>query len=94
MECKELNLNKVSIIFNIVKLTLSLLGIMVFANAMMFSSSPFAVHLANLKCMGLPLWFHMGTKFIMAWCFSYHTLAGLRHLVWDTKSMLKLDQVI
>merc|ERR1711915_285185 len=68
-------------------------GIMAFANAMLLSSSPFAVHLQNLKCLGLPHWFHMGTKFIIAWCFSYHTLAGFRHLVWDTKQMLKLDQI-
>lgn len=68
-------------------------GIIAFANLMLFSSSPFAVHLQNLKCLGLPPWVHMGTKFIIAWCFSYHTLAGLRHLIWDTKSMLKLDQI-
>jgi len=68
-------------------------GIIAFANIMMISSSPFAVHLHNLKCLGLPPWFHMGTKFIIAWCFSYHTLAGLRHLIWDTQSMLKLDQI-
>merc|ERR1712121_21358 len=68
-------------------------GIIAFANLMLFSSSPFAVHLQSLKCLGLPPWVHMGTKFIIAWCFSYHTLAGLRHLIWDTKSMLKLDQI-
>jgi len=68
-------------------------GIMAFANAMLFSSNPFAVHLQNLQCLGLPVWFHMGCKFILAWCFSYHTVAGIRHLIWDTKSMLKLDQI-
>jgi len=72
---------------------LTTVGIMAFANAMLLSSSPFAVHLQNLQCLGLPHWFHMGTKFIIAWCFSYHTLAGFRHLVWDTKQMLKLDQI-
>jgi len=69
------------------------LGLTAFSVGMLLSSSPYAVHLNNLKCLGLPTWFHMGTKFILAWVFSYHTLAGLRHLVWDTKSMLKLDQI-
>ena len=68
-------------------------GISAFSIGMLLSSSPYSVHLDNLKCLGLPTWFHVGTKFIMAWVVSYHTLAGLRHLVWDTKSMLKLDQV-
>jgi len=69
------------------------LGLTAFSVGMFLSSSPYAVHLNNLRCLGLPAWFHYGTKFIMAWCVSYHTLAGIRHLVWDTKSMLKIDQV-
>jgi len=68
-------------------------GITAFSSFMLFSSSPFAVHLHNLKCLGLPHWFHMTTKFLIAWVFSYHTLCGIRHLVWDTKNLLTLDKI-
>merc|ERR1712228_85418 len=69
------------------------LGLTAFSVGMFLSSSPYAVHLNNLRCLGLPAWFHMGVKFIIAWCISYHTLAGIRHLVWDSKNMLKIEQV-
>jgi len=69
------------------------LAITGFSAFMLLSSSPFAVHLHNLKCLGLPHWFHMTTKFLIAWVFSYHTLCGIRHLIWDTKNLLTLDKI-
>ncbi|PWN40261.1 cytochrome b560 subunit of succinate dehydrogenase [Ceraceosorus guamensis] len=37
---------------------------------------------------GLPFWFKMTTKSILAVPFVYHTINGVRHLIWDSGRLL------
>lgn len=41
-----------------------------------------------------PLLAKISTKFIFAFPFTYHSFNGVRHLIWDTASQFKNQQVI
>ncbi|KAF2764107.1 mitochondrial succinate dehydrogenase subunit C [Teratosphaeria nubilosa] len=40
-----------------------------------------------------PVFLQAATKFVVAWPFAFHSFNGLRHLTWDTASMITNKQV-
>ncbi|PWN96277.1 cytochrome b560 subunit of succinate dehydrogenase [Tilletiopsis washingtonensis] len=42
---------------------------------------------------GLPLWAKLGAKTALAVPFAYHTINGVRHLIWDTGRLLSLPKM-
>ena len=40
-----------------------------------------------------PAFLQFSTKALVAWPFTYHSFNGIRHLVWDTASMINNKQV-
>lgn len=43
---------------------------------------------------GLPEMVKVGTKFLVAWPFTFHALNGVRHLFWDVGVALKNREVM
>ncbi|CED82885.1 Succinate dehydrogenase, cytochrome b subunit [Phaffia rhodozyma] len=51
-----------------------------------------SAHLIDLVSI-LPSWFKYSCKFILAVPFTFHSLNGIRHLLWDTGFFLGIKQV-
>lgn len=52
-----------------------------------------ATYLDAIKAMDLPVWLLGAGKMILVWPLTYHTLNGIRHLVWDFSRGLQLGPI-
>ncbi|KNC72956.1 hypothetical protein SARC_14484 [Sphaeroforma arctica JP610] len=59
----------------------------------MVAGKPFAEILEDIKKLEIPPACFYATKFVLAWPFVYHTVNGVRHMVWDRALALTIPGV-
>eukprot|EP01134_Creolimax_fragrantissima_P003928 CFRG3928T1 len=59
----------------------------------MVAQMPFEDIIKEVKAMNIPTGCVYAAKFILTWPFAYHTVNGVRHLVWDRAMALSLPAV-
>jgi len=52
-----------------------------------------AALLSTIKALDIPIWAMAPIKFTLLWPFVYHTINGVRHLVWDFDRGLHLKEI-
>merc|ERR1712188_110104 len=52
-----------------------------------------AAFLSMVKALEIPIWIMAPAKGIILWPFIYHTINGVRHLVWDFDRGLNLPSI-